>query len=49
MPRDDEQDGSAAVKATDAALRRALVESRQELLAFLRRRLGSPEEAEEVL
>jgi RNA polymerase sigma-70 factor (ECF subfamily) len=49
MPRDNEHDGSAAVKATDAAVRRALVESRQELLAFLRRRLGSPEEAEEVL
>ena len=49
MPRDNEHDGSAAVKATDAAVRRALVESRQELLAFLRRRLGSTEEAQEVL
>src|SRR5262245_25137530 len=42
-------DGSAAIKATDAAVRRALVESRQELLAFLRRRLDSREEAEELL
>jgi RNA polymerase sigma-70 factor (ECF subfamily) len=49
MPRNNEQDGSAAVKATDTAVRRALVESRQELLAFLRRRLGSTEEAQEVL
>ncbi len=48
-PEDDEQDGSAAAKATDAAVRRALVESRQDLLAFLRRRLKSQEEAEEVL
>jgi RNA polymerase sigma-70 factor (ECF subfamily) len=55
-PKDDEEcredepdDGSAATKATDAAVRRALVESRQELLVFLRRRLGSREEAEEVL
>lgn len=46
---DDDQNGSVAAKAADAAVRRALVESRQELLAFLRRRLGSSEEAEEVL
>ena len=46
--REDEQDGSAA-KATDAAVRRALVESRQDLLAFLRRRLDSREEAEDAL
>jgi RNA polymerase sigma factor (sigma-70 family) len=46
---EDEQAGSAATKATDAAVRRALVESRQELLAFLRRRLDSREEAEDVL
>jgi RNA polymerase sigma factor (sigma-70 family) len=45
----DEQNGTAAAKAADAAVRRALVESRQELLAFLRRRLGSAQEAEEVL
>jgi RNA polymerase sigma factor (sigma-70 family) len=42
-------EGSAAIKATDAAVRRTLVESRQELLAFLRRRLDSREEAEELL
>ncbi len=47
--RVDEQNGAAAAKATDAAVRRALVESRQDLLAFLRRRLGSAEDAEEVL
>jgi DNA-directed RNA polymerase specialized sigma24 family protein len=47
--REDQQYGSAATKATDAAVRRAVVESRQDLLAFLRRRLGSHEEAEEVL
>ena len=47
--REDEQDGSAAAKATDAAVRRALVESRQDLLAFLRRRLDGREESEEVL
>lgn len=38
-----------ATRAADAAVRRALVESREELLAFLRRRLGTQEEAEEVL
>ena len=55
-PKDDKErrkgerdDGSVAAKATDAAVRRALVESRQELLGFLRRRLDSREEAEELL
>jgi RNA polymerase sigma factor (sigma-70 family) len=43
------QDALVATKATDAAVRRALVESRQDLLSFLRRRLGNREEAEEVL
>ena len=47
-PREEDRDGSAA-KATDAAVRRALVESRQDLLSFLRRRLGNREEAEDVL
>ena len=47
--REDEKNGSATAKATDAAVRRALVESRQDLLAFLRRRLGSRQEAEDVL
>jgi RNA polymerase sigma-70 factor (ECF subfamily) len=48
-PEDDELDGSAAAKDTGAAVRRALVESRQDLLTFLRRRFDSREEAEEVL
>jgi RNA polymerase sigma-70 factor (ECF subfamily) len=39
----------AALKAADAAVRRALVEAHRNLLGFLQRRLGSPEEAEEVL
>ncbi len=37
------------LKPMDAAVRRALVESHRDLLRFLRRRLGSEEEAEEVL
>jgi RNA polymerase sigma-70 factor (ECF subfamily) len=41
--------GLDATKPTDAAVRRALVESRQELLDFLRRRSNSREEAEELL
>jgi RNA polymerase sigma-70 factor (ECF subfamily) len=45
MP-DDETD---AVKRSDAAVRRALVEARQSFLAHLRQRLGNLEEAEEVL
>src|SRR5262245_39131484 len=54
-PKDDKRrreevpDGSSASKPTDAAVRRALVESRQDLVGFLRRRLGSTEEAEDVL
>jgi RNA polymerase sigma-70 factor (ECF subfamily) len=48
--RDDaEHVGSAATKPTDAAVRQALIESRQDLLNFLRRRLGNREEADEVL
>jgi RNA polymerase sigma-70 factor (ECF subfamily) len=39
----------SGLKASDAAVRRALVEAHQELLAYLRRRLRNPEEAEEVL
>lgn len=39
----------AAPTAADASVRQALVESRRDLVAFLRRRLGSHEEAEEVL
>jgi RNA polymerase sigma-70 factor (ECF subfamily) len=50
-PDDDEhtQDGSAASRVADAAVRRALIESRQDLLTFLHRRLGSRDEAEEIL
>ena len=44
-----EQDALSAAKRTDAAVRRALVESRQDLLSFLRGRLGNREEAEDVL
>lgn len=46
-----EHDGQdpAGLKPSDAAVRRALVEAHQELVAFLRRRLHRPEEAEEVL
>jgi RNA polymerase sigma-70 factor (ECF subfamily) len=40
---------SAAPAAADASVRSALLESRRDLLAFLRRRLGSQEEAEDVL
>ena len=47
--REGEPDELAATKVTDAAVRRALVESRQDLSAFLLRRLGSREEADEVL
>lgn len=45
----DAADEALAAKASNAAVRRALMESREELLTFLRRRLGSREEAEEVL
>lgn len=38
-----------AAKAADAAVRRALVESHRQILGFLRRRLGSAEQAEDVL
>ena len=45
----NEESAFAASKTADAAVRRALVEGRQDLVAFLLRRLGSREEAEEVL
>ena len=44
-----EAGGSAALKETDAAVRRALVEVHRDLLGFLQRRLRTPDEAEEVL
>ncbi|WP_239025203.1 RNA polymerase sigma factor [Rhodoligotrophos defluvii] len=56
MMGDDHETGSAGDnkprapgKATDATVRRVLVESHRQLLGFLRRRSGSTEEAEEVL
>jgi RNA polymerase sigma-70 factor (ECF subfamily) len=50
--RDDDEkliDETDAAKPADAAVRRALVEARQSFLAFLRRRLGDQEEAEDVM
>src|SRR6266571_2941587 len=47
--RQGEPDDSAEIKVTDAAVRRALLESRQDLATFLLRRMGSREEAEDVL
>ena len=44
-----EGNASEARKTADAAVRRTLIEGHQDLLAFLLRRLGSREEAEEVL
>ncbi len=44
----DVSDADPGVRA-DTAVRQALVESRKQILAFLIRRLGSAEEAEEVL
>jgi RNA polymerase sigma-70 factor (ECF subfamily) len=42
-------DEADAAKPADAAVRRALVEARRDFLAFLQHRLGSRDEAEEVL
>jgi RNA polymerase sigma factor (sigma-70 family) len=44
-----DDDPDIAARAADAAVRRALVEGHRQILGFLRRRLGSGEEAEEVL
>jgi RNA polymerase sigma-70 factor (ECF subfamily) len=56
MTGDDSDDRSSADdgrdeanKAADAAVRRALVESRRQILSFLQRRLGSSDAAEDVL
>lgn len=46
---EEDREGGEAARPMDAAVRRALVESHQDLLRFLQRRLGSQEEAEEVL
>ena len=40
---------NTAAKDADIAVRRSLVEGRQHILNFLRRRLGDPEAAEDVL
>jgi RNA polymerase sigma-70 factor (ECF subfamily) len=47
-PAEDEGE-AAALKAADAAVRRALVEAQRDLLGFMQRRLRSREEAQEVL
>jgi len=46
---DDDAYGQEAAKPADAAVRRALVEAREEFLAFLLHRVGSRDEAEELL
>jgi RNA polymerase sigma-70 factor (ECF subfamily) len=46
---DEKKAGSGVIKATDAAVRRALIESRRDLLNFLYRRLGHRADAEDVL
>lgn len=46
---DDPGDDSAAVRAADAAVRRELVECHRDFQTFLRRRLGNPQDAEDVL
>ena len=46
---EEDGEGLAAAKPADAAVRRALIEAHRDLLAFLHRRLGSREEAEEIL
>lgn len=47
--KEPEADADEALKPNDSAVRRVLVESHREMLRFLRRRLRSEEEAEEVL
>ncbi len=52
MTHDDplpDDDPDIAARAADAEVRRALVEGHRQILGFLRRRLGSGDEAEEVL
>lgn len=46
---EDDPNGREAAKPADVAVRRALVEAREEFLAFLHHRLGSRDEAEELL
>jgi DNA-directed RNA polymerase specialized sigma24 family protein len=50
VPNDDQDDEKAeAAKPADAAVRQALIEGHRDILAFLHRRLGNREEAQEVL
>jgi len=48
-PDHDAEAGQSVKPASDAAVRQTLVESRRQLLAYLWRRLGSADEAEDVL
>jgi RNA polymerase sigma-70 factor (ECF subfamily) len=45
----DPDENLSAVTAADAAVRRELVECHRDFLTFLRRRLGNPHDAEDVL
>ncbi|MFG1288955.1 MULTISPECIES: RNA polymerase sigma factor [Xanthobacter] len=45
----DDAEGHGAAKPADAAVRRALVEAREEFLVFLHHRVGGRDEAEELL
>ena len=45
----DDEKPEVAARPADAAVRRALIEGYRDILAFLHRRLGNREEAEEVL
>lgn len=47
--RSDKNPGADAAKPHDTAVQRALVEARQEILAFLQQRLRNRDEAEDVL
>ncbi len=48
-PGADERGGSSAARPGSAAVRRALVEGRRDLMSYLIRRLGNAEDAQEVL
>ncbi len=49
QPSDDDVEGQEAAKPTDAAVRRALVETREEFLGFLLHRLNGRDEAQDLL
>lgn len=48
-PKAEAERGDTALRPPDAAVRRAITENRRDILAYLVRRLGSPEAAAEVL